>query len=398
MAYFEFPHTRTYDSDLGWLIKHMGEMIESISNLESGEEALQEWKTEHEQEYLALLQAYQTLIDSPEILEAIAPKILLIGDSYLQGYTPDGNVTSWGTHLRDLLNKTADQVKMKSYGGVGFAASTDEKNFYTLLTEAIDEITDPTQYGLVIIAGGYNDRYSAYSDISAGVLNCRNTIRQGLPNAKFIVADLAFGMAPDNFTPEQRAELSYNYYTAASVHGVPCYCDIFKSLTPYNLNNMMSSDGRHPNATGQFAIARALLNSIRGDAYDGTPYPDIILSNNLRMYATEENYILYVKGTTNVPNLTSGSILCDGNHRAGRFPLSAYNINPYAANVGFTVHGYFQDGSTYADVDCICRILDGYLDVYPFKVNATGNNFYTISSLTQLVLGAFYVTIPKIAI
>lgn len=36
MSFFEFPHTRTYDSDLGWLIKHVGSYDETIA-------ALNEW-------------------------------------------------------------------------------------------------------------------------------------------------------------------------------------------------------------------------------------------------------------------------------------------------------------------------------------------------------------------
>ena len=36
MSFFEFPHTRTYDGDLGWLIKHVGSYDEVIA-------ALNEW-------------------------------------------------------------------------------------------------------------------------------------------------------------------------------------------------------------------------------------------------------------------------------------------------------------------------------------------------------------------
>lgn len=35
MAYFEFPHTRTYDSDLGWLIKRVNSYDDTINALES---------------------------------------------------------------------------------------------------------------------------------------------------------------------------------------------------------------------------------------------------------------------------------------------------------------------------------------------------------------------------
>ena len=40
MSYFEFPHTRTYDSDLGWLIKHVNSYDETI-------EALNTWIAEN---------------------------------------------------------------------------------------------------------------------------------------------------------------------------------------------------------------------------------------------------------------------------------------------------------------------------------------------------------------
>lgn len=33
MAFFEFPHTRTYDSDLGWLIKNVSSYNETIDEL-----------------------------------------------------------------------------------------------------------------------------------------------------------------------------------------------------------------------------------------------------------------------------------------------------------------------------------------------------------------------------
>lgn len=37
MSFFEFPHTRTYDSDLGWLIK-------DYKNLDEAIKALNQWK------------------------------------------------------------------------------------------------------------------------------------------------------------------------------------------------------------------------------------------------------------------------------------------------------------------------------------------------------------------
>lgn len=39
MSYFEFPHTRTYDNDLGWLIKHCKANTDAIAVLEAWKES-----------------------------------------------------------------------------------------------------------------------------------------------------------------------------------------------------------------------------------------------------------------------------------------------------------------------------------------------------------------------
>ena len=48
MSFFEFPHTRTYDSDLGWLIKKMEELLNEYNELIT-------WKAQHESDYHDLL-------------------------------------------------------------------------------------------------------------------------------------------------------------------------------------------------------------------------------------------------------------------------------------------------------------------------------------------------------
>lgn len=48
MSFFEFPHTRTYDSDLGWLIKNMKELLDEYN-------ALMAWKNQHDIDYRTLV-------------------------------------------------------------------------------------------------------------------------------------------------------------------------------------------------------------------------------------------------------------------------------------------------------------------------------------------------------
>ena len=67
MSFFEFPHTRTYDSDLGWLIKCCKSVSEAI-------EALEKWKEEVQpqiDDFLALWKLIEAGQLPPAIQNAI---------------------------------------------------------------------------------------------------------------------------------------------------------------------------------------------------------------------------------------------------------------------------------------------------------------------------------------
>lgn len=61
MSFFEFPHTRTYDTDLGWLIKKVTSYDDTIK-------ALNDWIAENEPKIEDFEKLYQMLIsgDLPE--------------------------------------------------------------------------------------------------------------------------------------------------------------------------------------------------------------------------------------------------------------------------------------------------------------------------------------------
>lgn len=67
MSFFEFPHTRTYDSDLGWLIKNVKSFDDAI-------QALQEWQNNADvtvADLRALLDALESGSVPPEVAAAI---------------------------------------------------------------------------------------------------------------------------------------------------------------------------------------------------------------------------------------------------------------------------------------------------------------------------------------
>lgn len=65
MSYFEFPHTRNYDKDLGWLIQKVGELLECCSTMT-------DWKTDHEEAYQELKDLYDDIMagNLPEEVQA----------------------------------------------------------------------------------------------------------------------------------------------------------------------------------------------------------------------------------------------------------------------------------------------------------------------------------------
>lgn len=89
MSFFEFPHTRTYDSDLGWLIKEMRKIID-----ETG--ASSEWK---------------------EKVDAELAELETCCNDLMTGDFPDGFRTALATWIeRDLPSLLAEFVKFIQFG------------------------------------------------------------------------------------------------------------------------------------------------------------------------------------------------------------------------------------------------------------------------------------------
>lgn len=63
MAFFEFPHTRTYDTDLGWIIKNINSYNETI-------QALNDWIAVNTPR-IEDLEAFKTALESGDLPEGV---------------------------------------------------------------------------------------------------------------------------------------------------------------------------------------------------------------------------------------------------------------------------------------------------------------------------------------
>ena len=124
MSFFEFPHTRTYDTDLGWLIKRVNSYDETLK-------ALDEWA---EQTDLSV----KELEDFKKALE--------------NGNLPQGvrdGLYQWATlHMPELLAETIRSVFFEiNQEGYFVAWIPDSWNEITFGTSGLDDFPAGVDFG-----------------------------------------------------------------------------------------------------------------------------------------------------------------------------------------------------------------------------------------------------------
>lgn len=107
-------------------------------------------------------------------------KYVFMGDSYGDGYSPDGNTTSWISLLVQKLGLTSSQYISTHQGGYRFAYSSSDYNYINLLN-ALTSDNDLTD---MYVCGGYNDNSASENDILLGIQNFNTLFQQKFPNAK----------------------------------------------------------------------------------------------------------------------------------------------------------------------------------------------------------------------
>ena len=119
MSFFEFPHTRTYDSDLGWLIKCCKSVDEALT-------ALNKWKDEVD----------PTIKDLENIIK-------LIESGNLPPAIADG-IKKWlSVNAIDLIGELVKTV---------FFGLTDDGHFVAYIPDSWDDITFNTTYYDIILS------------------------------------------------------------------------------------------------------------------------------------------------------------------------------------------------------------------------------------------------------
>lgn len=269
MAFSNFPYTDFHNLNLDWVLATTKDLN---TKWDSYYKEWDKWQKDVQNyidnlDYIAAIDAYlDGLKNSGELSDIIDTwlteyGLITIGDSYGEGYTPDGMVKPWCDILHEKYFNDASFYVNKSKGGSGFGANT---HFSALLADAIATLTDKQkkQVKYVVVAGGWNDQFVDQSIIKTGISDTVNLMSQ-LPNATLYIGWIATPII--GFTTRAKIKA---YNDIKSIYCTDWHKFKFLSGADSALRwvGVLASDNIHPNSTGQYSIADMIYKAMNGYA------------------------------------------------------------------------------------------------------------------------------------
>lgn len=317
-------------------------------------------------------------------------KYLLIGDSYGEGYSPDGNVDGWPVLFKNIMGLTNENCKIYVAGGYGFVRPGHE--FYFL----INNIPNDTSITDVIILGGYNDRGGTYEGIKSAIQNCITLINTKFGNPKIHIGQVGTSTASSNTYP---LYLITNYYKYSCRElGINYIDNIQFTLRIYY--SMMSSDGFHPNSSGQYSIAWYLSEYIKKghidvllgySDYNGTAETDYILPLNfaskvtMNLYNDKLNIALKERISITVNNLT---LKADSTWYKIATTTNGYIVGSSFKLNSVCVPFIIKSNNLYYVCNGTINFDDG-LNICLFNVNDSNSNYGQYTNVTEIIIPPF---------
>lgn len=307
---------------------------------------------------------------------------IFIGDSYTQGYSPDGNISN--TFVNQIINnlKITD-VKISANGGASFANSAN--NFLTLLKNI--NVTDKNSITNIVVFGGYNDYSWSKTDIITGMTNFFNYAKTNYPNA--IISIGYVGFCTDSSTYNKRAD-SVSIYNEVSGHLGGNYL----SGCEYILHNTneMSSDGIHPNITGHKMLASYCTTALMNGSCNPTSTESVSLVPAEGWTVDNPNNFIVIKNggvlTLQIDRNTFRHAAFTFKGDETRYLIGTFNNTSIFGN---------DNGLTSLTVPCYCA-LTGYTSNYvsfPLKITLEHKKLYVSTfNIGENGIGGNYMSLP----
>lgn len=323
-------------------------------------------------------------------LDALSTKVtklhhkgyIFIGDSYTQGYSPDGNISN--TFVNQIIsNLKITDAKISANGGASFANS--DNNFLTLLKNT--NVTDKNSITNIIVFGGHNDYSWSKTDIATGMRNFFNYAKTNYPNA--IISIGYVGFCTDSSTYNKRADSVSVYNEMSGELG-----GNYLSGCEYILHNTneMSSDGIHPNITGHKMLASYCTTALMNGSCNPTSTANLSLVPAEGWKVDRPNNFIVTKNggvlTLQIDNNTfrHEPFMFKGDET--RYLIGTFNNTSIFGN---------NNGLTSITVPCYCA-LKNYTSNYvsfPLKLTLDNKQLYVSTySIGENGIGGNYTNLP----
>lgn len=325
-------------------------------------------------------------------------KLIFIGDSYGDGYTPDGSYTGWCDRLKNKLvncHFSADNIYINHKGGASFSNSSN--SFLTLLKGVESQMGSKKMVTDVLIGGGYNEL--AYADkidtVKSNIDTLISYVQSTYPNA--IVHFAPFGVA----FKDRNNQFALKYKLMPAYTAKACYKNQPFVLVPgaeniLSFENMMSSDGIHPNEWGLENIAeylkgyilgtgssamdkRQLSVSLNGGTFTGTMYGQCL--GDINIYR-----IIFDTSVKHLNSNGASGFKLYTPVRTNAFPWRAPNMGYTDANAIIQANGGFFDVPVKFNVNNSNEL---YMQIK--QCNSAHNNYQSYSNITQIQLDAWII-------
>lgn len=337
---------------------------------------------------------------------ALYGTIVLIGDSYLAGWTPDGNVVSWGERLRTKLNKNLNEWKTYSQGGCGFVTTNNGINFATLTQTAVNDSSfDNNSVTMVLYGGGYNDCALSISATQhqTGIRNALSIASANFPNAIFVYAYMPWSQGTGDNTKNPYNKIATPWRINNAIAGMTDYKmvfldNIYKSLQMKD--TALASDGYHPNGNGQLYIATAIYEALLGQ-YIPAPRESYQSADGKSIFMTADENNIYINLYNGLSlNVSVDSILCSGSIKVASYDLyntCGFPIRPGAEYWTGNIQGYIHGSEGFFACTYNLHLTDdGKLDIYPMAISDSHNNYQRLTNVDGITLNNGILTIPRI--
>lgn len=261
-------------------------------------------------------------------------RYIFIGDSFGQGYNPDGDTTSYVEQIKNRLNLSDNDIYISNVGGSGFLNGT---TFLNQLANLYPSINDKLSITDIFVLGGRNDYNYGISELKSAISAFMTYCNAYFPNATVHIGFIGRAYEHSDNTQSEFQFRTLSAYTQCQTYGARYIQNIEYVLAD---SSLFASDGRHPTQDGQNALTEALLTYIKGGNIT-VSWEGYIPMNPSGINTRETTYNIRAEVHNDITTYTIGSRNVTANENR------LWNGTPFEL---YTLPRTFAEGSKYSGI------------------------------------------------